>query len=125
MRDRGRAVARREKRAVGRQARYGKGRAEGVIHRLRHPTPSVPEDDLVLVDKIRSEVLGRVVEGPHLTIDANARVVTLRGQVADREIALDIERRVRATAGVADVVNLLHTPGTAAPNKLDALNAER
>jgi osmotically-inducible protein OsmY len=85
----------------------------------------VPEDDLVLVDKIRSEVLGRVVEGPHLTIDANARVVTLRGQVADREIALDIERRVRATAGVADVVNLLHTPGTAAPNKLDALNAER
>jgi osmotically-inducible protein OsmY len=65
-----------------------------------------------------------VVDGPHLTIDANERVVTLRGQVADRDTALDIEHRVRATSGVDDVVNLLHVPGTPAPNKVDALRAD-
>ena len=125
LRDRGRALARREMRAVERQAHYEKGRAEGMIHRLRHRAPDMPEGDRVLVDKIRSEVLGRVVDGPHLTIDANERVVTLRGQVADRDTALDIEHRVRAMPGVDDVVNLLHVPGTPAPNKLDALRADR
>jgi osmotically-inducible protein OsmY len=123
LRDRGRATVRREVRAVERQASYGKGRAEGVVHKLRHPRPHAPEDDMTLADKIRSEVLGRV-DGPHLTIDVTYRVVTLRGQVPDDEASQGIERDVRATAGVVDVVNLLHTPGTPAPNKVDALKAE-
>jgi BON domain len=123
LRDRGRAAVRREVRAVERQASYRKGRAEGFAHRLRHRTPE-PPDDNTLVDKIRSEVLGRVVDGPHLTIDANDRVVTLRGQVDDQQAVEDIEREVRAMPGVADVVNLLHTPGTPAPNKIDALRAD-
>jgi hypothetical protein len=123
LRDRGRAALRREVRAVERQASYGKGRAEGMVHRLRHPRPHAPEDDLTLADKIRSEVLGRF-DGPHLTIDVNSRVVTLRGQVRDDKAVQDIEREVRVTPGVADVVNLLHTPGTPAPNKVDALRAE-
>jgi osmotically-inducible protein OsmY len=123
LKDRGRASVRREVRAVERQASYGKGRAEGVIHKLRHPRPHVPEDDMTLADKIRSEVLGRV-DGPHLTIDVNNRVVTLRGEVPDDQAARHVEREVRATPGVADVVNLLHQPGTPAPNKADALRAE-
>ncbi len=123
LRDRGRAAVRREVRAVERRASYRKGRAEGFAHRLRHRTPE-PPDDNTLVDKIRSEVLGRVVDGPHLTIDANDRVVTLRGQVDDQQAVEDIEREVRAMPGVADVVNLLHTPGTPAPNKIDALRAD-
>jgi BON domain len=123
LKDRGRAALRRQMRAVERQASYGKGRAEGTIHRLRHPQPHVPEDDLTLADKIRSEVLGKVA-GPHLTIDVNARVVTLRGQVHDDQTAQDVERGVRGTPGVVDVVNLLHTPGTPAPNKVDALKTE-
>src|SRR5918995_817270 len=123
LRDRGRAALRREVRAVERQASYGKGRAEGMVHRLRHPRPHAPEDDLTLADKIRSEVLGRF-DGPHLTIDVNSRVVTLRGQVRDDKAVQDIEREVRGTPGVADVVNLLHTPGTPAPNKADALKSE-
>lgn len=122
LKDRGRATFRREVRAVERQASYGKGRAEGMIHKLRHPRPHVPEDDLTLADKIRSEVLGRV-DGPHLTIDVNNRVVTLRGEVPDDQAAQQVEREVRATPGVTDVVNLLHQPGTPAPNKADALEA--
>jgi hypothetical protein len=123
LKDRGRAALRRQMRAVERQASYGKGRAEGTMHRLRHPKPHVPEDDLTLADKIRSEVLGKV-DGPHLTIDVNERVVTLRGQVADDQTVQDVEREVRGTPGVVDVVNLLHTPGTPAPNKVDALKTE-
>jgi BON domain len=122
LKDRGRATLHREVRAVERQASYGKGRAEGMIHKLRHPQPHVPEDDMTLADKIRSEVLGRV-NGPHLTIDVSNRVVTLRGEVPDDRAAQDVERHVRATPGVTDVVNLLHQPGTPAPNKADALEA--
>jgi hypothetical protein len=51
-------------------------------------------------------------------------VVTLRGQVNDRDTALAIEREVRAVAGVDDVVNLLHVPGVPAPNKVAALRAD-
>jgi osmotically-inducible protein OsmY len=123
LKDRGRATVRREVRAVERQASYGRGRAEGVIHKLRHPRPHVPDDDMTLVDKIRSEVLGRV-DGPHLTIDVNDRVVTLRGEVPDQLKAQQVEHEVRSTPGVIDVVNLLHQPGTPAPNKADALGAE-
>lgn len=122
LKDRSRATLHREVRAVERQASYGKGRAEGVIHKLRHPRPHVPEDDMTLADKVRSEVLGRV-DGPHLTIDVSNRVVTLRGEVPDDGAAEEVERRVRATPGVTDVVNLLHRPGTPAPNKTDALEA--
>jgi hypothetical protein len=42
----------------------------------------------------------------------------------DQQAALHVEREVRATPGVRDVVNLLHQPGTPAPNKADALRAE-
>jgi aryl-alcohol dehydrogenase-like predicted oxidoreductase len=123
LKDRSRASVRREVRAVERQASYGRGRAEGVMHKLRHPRPHIPEDDLTLADKIRSEVLGRV-DGPHLTIDVNNRVVTLRGEVPDVQTAHHVEHEVRATPGVTGVVNLLHQPGTPAPNKADALRAE-
>jgi BON domain len=123
MRDRGGALVRREMRAVERQAHYGRGKATGLVHRIVDRSPHVPEDDMTLIDKVRSEALGRVVDGPHLTIDACDGVVTLRGQVTDSETALDIEGEVRAVPGVADVVNLLHVPGVPAPNKADALRA--
>jgi BON domain len=121
IRDRGGALVRREVRAMERQAHYGRGKAMGAVHRLTAGAPHAPEDDMTLVDKVRSEALGRVVEGPHLTVDACERVITLRGQVADRDTALAIEREVRAVPGVDDVVNLLHVPGVPAPNKVAAL----
>jgi BON domain len=124
IRDRSGAMVRRELRVVERQAHYGRGRAEGLIHRLRQPIPHVPDDDLTLVDKVRSEALGRIVNGPHLTIDACRRVVTLRGQVDSRDVAFAIESEVRSVPGVDNVVNLLHVPGTPAPNKVEALRAD-
>lgn len=124
LRDRTMALARREMRAVERQAHYERGRAQGAVHRMRHGAPHAPEDDMTLLDKIRSEVLGRIVAGPHITIDACRGVVTLRGQIADRDRALAIEHEVREVPGVLDVVNLLHVPGMPAPNKVDALRVD-
>lgn len=123
MRDRSGALVRRELRAMERQAHYGRGKATGMVHRIVDRSPHAPDDDMTLIDKVRSEALGRVVDGPHLTVDACERTVTLRGQVTDRETALEIESAVRAVAGVEDVVNLLHVPGVPAPNKVAALRA--
>jgi osmotically-inducible protein OsmY len=39
-------------------------------------------------------------------------VVVLRGQVQRDEIIRDVEARVRRVAGVRDVENLMHLPGT-------------
>ncbi len=123
IRDRGGALFRREMRAVERQAHYRRGKATGIAHRFRSGAPHAPDDDMTLLDKVRSEALGRVVDGPHLTVDVCERVVTLRGQVADGDLVLAIEREVRAVRGVDDVVNLLHVPGAPAPNKLAARRA--
>lgn len=123
LRDRGRAAFRHELRTIERQASYRKGRAAGRVHRLTHRHGSPPDDDRALADKVRSEVLGRMVGGPHLTLDVNEGVVTLRGQLPGRPAADDVVRAVRSVPGVVDVVDLLHEPGTPAPNKQDALNA--
>ena len=60
----------------------------------------------------------------HLNVDAVGGVVSVRGEVADLETAMGVERRIRAIPGVVDVENLLHAPGEPAPNKADALRAQ-
>jgi osmotically-inducible protein OsmY len=85
-----------------------------------------PANDHVLVDKVRSEVLGRMPDVEHrVSVDASNRVVTLRGELDDAAVATRLEAAVRGVPGVDDVVNLIHGPGEAAPNKADALNASR
>jgi BON domain len=116
LRDQAVALARKGRRAVERKLRYERGQLQGVAHRVTHPIPAPPADDRALADRVRSEVLGRL-DGDDLTIDVVDRVVTVRGQVADTERAAEIGRRIGKVAGVADVVNLLHPPGTPAPNK--------
>jgi hypothetical protein len=50
--------------------------------------------------------------------------VTLRGEVPRHADTREIAHAVSQVAGVRDITNLLHTPGTVAPNKRDALRAE-
>jgi hypothetical protein len=57
-----------------------------------------------------------------VTVDASYRV-TLRGELEDAADATRLEAAVRAVPGVDDVVNLIHRPGEAAPNKADAIKA--
>jgi osmotically-inducible protein OsmY len=122
LRDKSRSIARREMRTVERKAHYAQGRFEGVRHRLSDRQPHLPESDQVLVDKVRSEVLGRRPEfTSHVNVEAFGGVVTLRGQLADRSDIEELEAGVKAVPGVNRIVNLLHTPGEVAPNKAEAV----
>jgi osmotically-inducible protein OsmY len=130
-RDRGRArrarlrdqLARRGRQArqmVGRKARYSRGRLQGTAHRLTPGSGSPPADDHVLADRIRSQVLGPMHEH-NVNVDVVDGVVSLRGEVAEADERAELEKRIRRVAGVAEVRNLLHEPGSPAPNKADAL----
>jgi osmotically-inducible protein OsmY len=119
-RDQARARVAREARVLRRHARYQQGRAMGLRHRFGNASPS-PVDDRSLIDRVRSQTLGRVPELAHrMSVDAADGVVTLRGEL---QRPSDIERAVGAverTPGVVRVQNLLHLPDEVAPNKADA-----
>jgi hypothetical protein len=124
LRDQSRAFGRRQARALERQASFQWGRAEGLVQRARHRGGHPPADDRALADRIRTEVLRDDPAHTHLNIDAVGGVVSVRGEVADLQTAMDIERRMRAIPGVVEVENFLHAPGEPAPNKADALRAQ-
>ncbi|MGH8775464.1 MAG: BON domain-containing protein [Jiangellaceae bacterium] len=120
--DQMRATLRRDARLLERRAHYERGRVEGLVHKTtnRHHRP--PENDQVLLDKVRSEVFGRMPEvAHHISVDAAKGVVTLRGQLAEHDSITRLETAVGRVGGVEDVVNLVHRPGEPAPNKAAAL----
>lgn len=85
----------------------------GAVHHVTHPLPGLPVDDVTLVDKIKSEVLGRDPFAHwRITLDAVGGRVSLRGEIPDASQAATLEHEVRRVAGVVEVVNYLHVPGT-------------
>jgi osmotically-inducible protein OsmY len=84
----------------------------------------VPENDATLVQKVRSEVLGsEPFAGHSIAVSAADGTVTLRGQLSDPAHISALEQRVDKVAGVRKVENLVHTPGSPAPNKQAARSA--
>lgn len=99
--------------------RRASGEAYGAKEKLAHMnTERPPENDVVLADRVRTEVLrdSGIPKGDVL-FDVADGVVTLRGQVERLDIIEEIEARVRRVYGVRDVENLLHVPGTPAPRR--------
>ncbi len=95
------------------------GRIRQLVGNTRSSLPGMertPLDDQTLKAKIESEVF-REAEAPKGEVNVNVEegVVYLRGQLDDRSLIEDLERRVRSVHGVERVENLLHTPGTEAP----------
>jgi osmotically-inducible protein OsmY len=85
----------------------------------------VPADDRALADRVRSEVLGEQrFQGLPVNVDAAGGVVALRGQLDDQQVIRDLELRVGKVPGVRRVENLLHTPGTTAPNVVGLQRSE-
>jgi hypothetical protein len=120
LRDRGAAAPRRSGKRLVREVRvraaFASGRAHGVLHRLRHAPP--PElDDTTLAHKVES-VLFRDPHVPkgRISINAEGGTVFLRGQLESPDLIEKLERAVRRIAGVRDVDNLLHLPGTPTPH---------
>lgn len=109
-------------RAVSRRGEYLAGRSKGMVHELRPDRP--PENAQTLIDKVRSEVLGRQEWRRHtVNVSAADGVVMLNGQLERPEQIEALVAQVRRVRGVRDVENSLHLPGTPAPNKRSAMTA--
>jgi osmotically-inducible protein OsmY len=110
---------RRRARGAEQAARAAASRAEGFRERTKAAAreEQPPGDDLTLKNKIETELF-RDPEAPKgsVNIDVVDGVVTLRGQVERPEQVRDLESQARSIAGTRDVENLLHTPGSPAPN---------
>ena len=118
-RDRVAALFRRGARTTERARRVAASNVEGFVQRARAVAreEQPPGDDVTLKNKIETELF-REPEAPKgsVNIDVADGVVTLRGQVKRPDQIRDLEAKARSIAGTRDVENLLHTPGSAAPN---------
>jgi osmotically-inducible protein OsmY len=117
VRDRVTAALRRRARRLERQSRYEAGKVAGIAHKMTHREPARAElDDISLVRKVETELFrDRTIPKGSISINADDRIVVLRGQLDDAQEIQRIEREVRKVAGVRDVDNLLHLPDTPAP----------
>jgi osmotically-inducible protein OsmY len=118
------ATARRLGRGAYRRVRRTGGATGGAMKRLAHLRPAPPVDDIALLDRVRSEIFARgdVPKGD-LNLEVVEGVVTVQGQVPDEALVEVVEHAIQGVAGVTGVRNLLHLPGTPAPNKEAALRA--
>ena len=119
VRDRALSRIRHGERRVAERARRTESRALGVARRTVHAARRgrrEPLDDVTLAHKVESELYRRVqVPKGRISINAEEGFVFLRGVLERQE---DIERigaAVREIAGVREVENLIHLPGTPAP----------
>jgi osmotically-inducible protein OsmY len=115
-----RHVSREATRTAQRTITAASDRATGLRNQFTFGPDNPNPDDLTLLDRVESQVFSdpSIPKG-----DINVMVVdgkaVLRGQVSEPQIGA-IEAAVRKVVGVKDVENLLHTPGTPAPNKAAA-----
>jgi osmotically-inducible protein OsmY len=94
--------------------------AEGVKQKATHlkeeekPQP----DDVTLARKVETEIF-RDADVPKGQINVNAEngKIVLRGEVEKPAMIKDLEKRAKKVQGVAEVENLLHTPGGSTPTK--------
>jgi osmotically-inducible protein OsmY len=107
------------KRLVRRRARYARSHVIGIARRSAHPRfrQLPPPDDVTLARKVETEIFRRA-QAPKGTINVDAAngVVSLRGTAPTPNEIEKLEHDARAIPGVADVVNLLHLPGTPPPH---------
>ena len=117
-------VARQARRSVERRAHYV---AKSISERARHflePVPSAPAEGRTLLDRVESELFeDRAIPHGRLSLEVEGTTVVVRGEIDSPDQMTRIEAAVRGIAGVTAVSNLMHLPGTPAPNKAAAIAA--
>jgi osmotically-inducible protein OsmY len=109
---------RRRGREIGRAGRTVTSEAYGVAKKATHlreqekPQPN----DATLTSKVESEIF-RAADVPKGRVSVNSErgVVYLRGEVESPDLITQLETAARKVQGVQDVENLLHVPGSNAP----------
>ncbi len=100
------------------QARHAAAKAKGAASTV---TPSGTRledaDDVTLARKVETEIF-RAPDAPKgaVSVDVQAGIAHLRGEVPDREWADRMASEARKVEGIKGVENLLHEPGTPAPD---------
>lgn len=121
--DEAEAEVRRGLRWTRREARHAMSDAAGAVARSQHHEP-VPVDDLTLVDRVQSELFeDPTMPKADLLFEAVKGVVTIRGQLQSQAEVDRVGTAVLTIPGVIGVRNLLHVPGTPAPNKEAVLSS--
>jgi osmotically-inducible protein OsmY len=131
LKDQAAARARRPVREAGdlvrKKSKVARDRVTGIAHEATtRDAHRVPDDDIALVNKVRSEALGGEDWRPYtINVDAVEGVVTLRG-VLDRQDQIEAaEHAVRGVPGVVRVESYLHLPGEQPRNVQAARHAGR
>jgi hypothetical protein len=106
--------------ALGRTGRGAAAGSHALVQQARHRHPeewSVP-NDATLAQRVRSELF-RDPDLPteRITINAEAGIIVLRGEIERPDQIRAVEDAVSGMAGVRGVRNLLHLPGTPAPER--------
>ena len=100
---------------AGSHAAKGQGRRE-----LATPSPTASEDvdDKTLAHKVETEIF-RAPDAPKgdVSVDVQRGVAHLRGEVADEQWITRFGEEAEKVDGVKAVENLLHPPGTPAPDR--------
>jgi BON domain-containing protein len=127
-RDRVLSRMRRGERRIVVRARRAESHAVGVARRTinaRRPQHE-PLDDVTLAHKVESQLYrgGGAPKG-RVNVNAEEGVVFLRGTMEREEDILRLGAAARRIAGVQDVENLLHAPGTPAPASRSKLERRR
>jgi osmotically-inducible protein OsmY len=100
-------------------ANYMAGKAKGAVATAT-PSPKRVEDvdDVTLARKVETEIF-RAPDAPKgdVSIDVQRGIVNLRGEVADDQWIARLADDASHVDGVKGVNNLLHRPGTPAPER--------
>lgn len=117
-------MARQARKTVVRKAHYvSKSMGERARH-LLEPVPPAPAEGRTLLDRVESELFeDRAIPHGRLSLEVEGTTVVVRGQIDTRDQMAQIEDAIRGIAGVTAVSNLMHLPGTPAPNKAAAIAA--
>ena len=103
--------------SVSSNARYAAGKAKGAASTVTpSPTKLEDADDVTLARKVETEIF-RAPDVPKgdVSVDVQGGIAHLRGEV-EEEWSDRLAAEARSVAGVKGVENLLHPPGTPAPD---------
>ncbi|MDQ6691199.1 MAG: BON domain-containing protein [Candidatus Dormibacteraeota bacterium] len=116
-------VSRNATKTAQRTAAMATDRAAGLRSVVNRAPANPYPDDLTLLDRVETEVFADPsIPKANINVMVVDGKAVLRGEVESEQIGA-IESAVRKVVGVKDVENLLHTPGTPAPNKASARTA--
>jgi hypothetical protein len=120
------AALRRGWRALGRTGRRVTAETSGLAQQAQHRQPehwSVP-NDATLAQRVETELFRDPnIPKERITINAEAGMIVLRGELDRPEHIRAVEEAVSRMAGVRGVHNLLHLPGTPVPDRGSVLPA--